>query len=69
MTTAQSKVASSVPSEASPVPVALPEPRAAVASDEVVAAAAVVAALAWAVSEAASMPPVAPQGYQSTVCW
>ena len=66
MTTAQLKVASSVPSEEPAVLVAPPEPGAAVAAD-VVAAAAVVEALAWAVfSETFSMPPVAPQEYQST---
>lgn len=65
--TAQLKVALSVSSsEESAVPVALPEPGAAVAAD-VVAAAAVVAVLDWAVfSETFCMPPVAPQGYQST---
>lgn len=65
--TAQLKVASSVPSEEPAVPVMLPEPGAAVASADAVAAAAVVEALAWAVfSETFSMPPVAPQEYQST---
>ena len=65
--TAQLKVASSVSSEAPAVPVALPELGAAVAFADVVAAAAVVAVVAWAVfSETFSMPSVAAQGYQLT---